>query len=64
MTKSFNEVKQDFMALKEQLKEAHQNAYFDTPQTACYNPKPLLIAISKVENALYDLEAKYGILLK
>ena len=63
MATSFEIVKQNLTTLKEQLKEAHQNEYFNTPQDKCYNPQPLLNAISKVENALYDLEASYGILI-
>ena len=59
----FEEVKKNFKKLKERLRKEHQNVYFNTPQTACYNPKPLLNAISKAENALYDLEANYSFLL-
>ena len=60
----FENAKSSIKELKQGLKEAHQDAYFDTPQTACYNPKPLLRAISKVENALYELEKEYGIFLE
>ena len=60
----FKNAKDSIEKLKQELRKEHQNAYFDTPQTACYNPNPLLNAISKVENALYDLEANYGCLLE
>ena len=63
MATLFEIIKHDLTTLKEQLKEAHQNEYFNTPQDECYNPQPLLNAISKVENSLYDLETSYGKLI-
>lgn len=52
----FNKIEQDLYTLANMLRQKEFDNYSAILQNQCYNPKPLLNALQKAQNAVEDLK--------